>query len=151
MGTMKIVHEAKRAGFKIVSYESYCGGLPVAEHADNPLGYKFSWNPGAAIKASRNTATFMKDGKRVVATPLKLAEQQDDFSVSMKLETYPNRDSTVFMDRFGMTDCHTFIRGTLRFSGFSYIIAAFHDIGITSDDKVPSHISNLRDFLDSRL
>ena len=93
----------------------------------------------------------MKDGKRVVATPLKLAEQQDDFSVSMKLETYPNRDSTVFMDRFGMTDCHTFIRGTLRFSGFSYIIAAFHDIGITSDDKVPSHISNLRDFLDSRL
>jgi len=74
MGTMKIVNEAKRSGFKIESYESYCGGLPVAEHADNPLGYKFSWNPGAAIKASRNTATFKKDGKRVVAQPLKIAE-----------------------------------------------------------------------------
>ena len=45
-----------------MSYESYCGGLPVAEQADNPLGYKFSWNPGAAIKASRNTAIFKKDG-----------------------------------------------------------------------------------------
>mmetsp|Transcript_7952 Transcript_7952/g.13350 ORF Transcript_7952/g.13350 Transcript_7952/m.13350 type:complete len:189 (-) Transcript_7952:999-1565(-) len=54
MGTMKIVHQAEKAGLKVVSYESYCGGLPVAEHADNPLGYKFSWNPGAAIKASRN-------------------------------------------------------------------------------------------------
>jgi alpha-aminoadipic semialdehyde synthase len=54
LGTMKIVHEAKEAGYKVVSYESYCGGIPVAEQADNPLGYKFSWNPGAGIKASRN-------------------------------------------------------------------------------------------------
>ena len=93
----------------------------------------------------------MKDGKKVVAAPLKLTEQQDDFSVSMKLESYPNRDSTVFMERFGMTDCHTFIRGTIRFSGFSAIIAAFHDIGITSDDKVPSNINTLRELLDSKL
>ena len=54
LGTMKVVHEAKAAGHKIVSYESYCGGIPVAEQADNPLGYKFSWNPGASIKASKN-------------------------------------------------------------------------------------------------
>jgi len=100
---MKIVHEAANAGYKVVSYESYCGGLPVADQADNPLGYKFSWNPGAAIKASRNTAIFKKDGKRVVTNaPLKCAENRNDFSVSMKLETYPNRDSTVFMNRFGM-------------------------------------------------
>jgi saccharopine dehydrogenase-like NADP-dependent oxidoreductase len=97
MGTMKIVHEAAEAGYKVVSYESYCGGLPVADQADNPLGYKFSWNPGAAIKASRNTAIFMKDGKKVVTnTPLKCAKVEDDFSVSMKLESYPNRDSLVF-------------------------------------------------------
>ena len=52
-------------GWKVVSYESYCGGLPVAEHATNPMGYKFSWNPGAAIKASRNPASFKRDGKKV--------------------------------------------------------------------------------------
>jgi saccharopine dehydrogenase-like NADP-dependent oxidoreductase len=54
MGTMKVVHEAHERGLKVVGYASYCGGLPVADQADNPLGYKFSWNPGAAIKASRN-------------------------------------------------------------------------------------------------
>jgi len=54
MGTMKVVDEAKARGWKVVSYESFCGGLPVAEQADNPLGYKFSWSPGAAIKASRS-------------------------------------------------------------------------------------------------
>ena len=99
----------------------------MAEQADNPLGYKFSWNPGAAIKASRNTATYMQDGKRVVTNePLKAAVDCDDVSVAMKLESYPNRDSTVFMDRFSMSECHTFIRGTYRFKGFSSVSYSFH-------------------------
>lgn len=120
MGTMKVVHECQKRNWKVVSYESYCGGLPVAEQADNPLGYKFSWNPGAAIKASRNTAIYFKNGKRVVAKePLKTVEYRDDVSPAMKFEVYPNRDSTVFMDRFGMQECETFIRGTFRFRGFS--------------------------------
>ena len=94
----------------------------MAEQADNPLGYKFSWNPGASIKASKNTAIFMKDGERVVTNePLKHVQNHDDVSVAMKLEAYPNRDSTVFMDRFGMGNCHTFIRGTYRFEGFSSV------------------------------
>lgn len=119
---MKVVHEAQAAGHKIVSYESYCGGIPVAEQADNPLGYKFSWNPGASIKASKNEAIFFKDGKRIVTSePLKHTVDDDDVSVAMKLEAYPNRDSTVFLERFGMQDCHTFIRGTYRFKGFSSV------------------------------
>jgi saccharopine dehydrogenase (NADP+, L-glutamate forming) len=126
LGTMKVVHEAKKVGHKVVSYESYCGGIPVAEQADNPLGYKFSWNPGASIKASKNTAIFMRDGQRVQTNePLKETVICDDVSVAMKLEAYPNRDSTVFMDRFGMQDCHTFIRGTYRFKGFSSVSFIF--------------------------
>ena len=31
MSTMKVKDEAEAHGWKIVSYESYCGGLPVAE------------------------------------------------------------------------------------------------------------------------
>jgi saccharopine dehydrogenase-like NADP-dependent oxidoreductase len=146
MGTMKVVHDSQDHGLKVVSYESYCGGLPTAEQADNPLGYKFSWNPGAAIKASRNTATYMENGKRVVTNePLKAVVDCDDVSVAMKLESYPNRDSTVFMDRFSMSDCHTFIRGTYRFKGFSSIISAFHDVGLTSDDLVGDGVSVIKD------
>lgn len=61
MSTMKVVNEAKENGCKVVGYESYCGGIPVAEQADNPLGYKFSWNPGASIKAAKAKATFLKN------------------------------------------------------------------------------------------
>lgn len=94
MSTMKVKDEAEERGFKVVSYESYCGGLPVAEQADNPIGYKFSWNPGAGIKASKNKAIYKKNGKIVEApAPLKVVEQRNDISVAMKLEVYPNRDS----------------------------------------------------------
>lgn len=68
----------------------------------------------------------MRNGQRVVTNePLKEAKTDDDVSVSMKLEVYPNRDSTVFMERFGMQDCHTFIRGTYRFAGFSSVSLVF--------------------------
>ena len=64
----------------------------------------------------------MENGKRVVTNePLKCVKPSDDVSVAMKLEVYPNRDSTVFMPRFGMLDCETFIRGTFRFTGFSAV------------------------------
>jgi saccharopine dehydrogenase-like NADP-dependent oxidoreductase len=50
-----------------------------------------------------------------------------------------------------MHDCETFVRGTLRFTGFSAIISAFHDIGLTSDDPAGDHVKTLRDLLESRL
>ena len=62
----------------------------------------------------------MQDGKKVVTNePLKSVRDDDDVSMAMKLEIFPNRDSTVFLERFGMHDCETFIRGTYRFKGFS--------------------------------
>lgn len=68
--------------------------------------------------------------------PLKCVVDDDDASMAMKLEVFPNRDSTVFLDRFGMNDCHTFIRGTYRFQGFSsvskIITARMH--AVTFDD-----------------
>jgi len=49
-----------------------------------------------------------------------------------------------------MQDCETFVRGTIRFSGFSHVISAFHDIGLTSDDPVPDGVSTLRDLAESK-
>jgi saccharopine dehydrogenase-like NADP-dependent oxidoreductase len=154
MSTMKVKHEAEALGYKVTGYESWCGGIPVAEQAtSNPLGYKFSWNPGAGIKASKNKAIYLKNGKRVETDePLKMVENKDDFSMSMKLEAYPNRDSFVFQDKFEMHDCHTFVRGSIRYQGFSAIISAFHDVGLTSDtDIVPSHVRTINEMTEVRI
>lgn len=65
LSTMKVKDEVEAEGGKIIEYESWCGGLPAAEDADNPLRYKISWSPSAVFKTCKNDATFLKDGKKV--------------------------------------------------------------------------------------
>jgi len=50
-----------------------------------------------------------------------------------------------------MGDAETFKRGTIRFKGFSWIISAFHDVGLTSDDQIPAGVTNLRELTMWRL
>jgi len=45
MSTMKVKDEVEARGGKIVSYQSWCGGLPDGIDSTNPLMYKFSWAP----------------------------------------------------------------------------------------------------------
>lgn len=50
-----------------------------------------------------------------------------------------------------MADCRTFVRGTIRFAGFSNIISAYHDLGLSSDEEVPAGSNTLKKILQSRL
>jgi len=54
------------------------------------------------------------------------------------------------MQKFGMQDCETFIRGTIRFAGFSNVISVFHDIGLTSDDLIPEGVTTLKDLAECK-
>jgi saccharopine dehydrogenase-like NADP-dependent oxidoreductase len=64
---IKMIEEVHSKGGKIISFVSYCGGLPAPEASNNPLGYKFSWSSRGVLLALRNSARFWKDGK--VFTP----------------------------------------------------------------------------------
>ncbi|MFQ5592301.1 MAG: saccharopine dehydrogenase NADP-binding domain-containing protein, partial [Phycisphaerae bacterium] len=44
MSAMRVIDDVHRRGGKVVSFKSYCGGLPAPECNDNPWGYKFSWS-----------------------------------------------------------------------------------------------------------
>lgn len=63
MLAMKMIHEAHEKNGKIKCFTSHCGGLPSPSAANNPLAYKFSWNPAGAIRAGRNPATYLSDGE----------------------------------------------------------------------------------------
>lgn len=138
MSTMKVKDEVEGRGAKIVSYQSWCGGLPDGINSDNPLMYKFSWAPQAVFKTSKNKAVFLKDGQ-IVTIPgeelLTTGTESKDFHPAFKLEGYPNRDSVAFKDDFGMKDAESFVRGTLRFEGFGVIMRGLHNVGITSEDE----------------
>jgi saccharopine dehydrogenase (NADP+, L-glutamate forming)/spermidine synthase len=118
MSAMKVIDEVRAKGGDITSFKSFCGGLPHQDHDDNPLGYKFSWAPRGVLLASKNTATFTRDGKVMTYSGDDLFDNYEIVNVPGvgELECYPNRNSNDFLGIYGMDPAKTktFIRGTFR-------------------------------------
>ncbi|PVI07685.1 saccharopine dehydrogenase-like protein [Periconia macrospinosa] len=130
------IDEVHKAGGKILSFKSYCGGLPAPEASDNPLGYKFSWSSRGVLLALRNAAKYWKNGEVVeVEGPELMAEAKPYFIYpGYAFVAYPNRDSTPYKERYNIPEAQTIIRGTLRYQGFPEYIKCLVDIGFLSEE-----------------
>lgn len=129
----------QKDGKRIVSFTSFCGGLPAPESADVPLRYKFSWSPRGVLTAALNGSSFMVDGKVItlfafnksqksktcieqnVEIPgeklLRSAVPALPVSDILQLEGLPNRNSLSYAATYGLNgsdDLKTIFRGTLR-------------------------------------
>ncbi len=116
MSAMRVIHQTAAQGEKVVSFRSYCGGLPAPEANTNPIGYKFSWAPRGVLVAATNPARYLEDG-RVVEVPgseLFRSPERVEVEGTGVFEGYPNRDSLPYMEMYGLSGLHTMFRGTLR-------------------------------------
>lgn len=133
MSAQKLMDQVHAQGGKIVSFTSYCGGLPAPSDNDNPLGYKFSWAPRGVLLASRNSALYLKDGKEVTIPGAVLFENYEIQRVEgldADLEAYPNRDSIQYLDIYKLKgECKTILRGTYRYRGWCDVIKKLADLG----------------------
>lgn len=134
LSAMKVIDEAHDKGAKVISFASWCGGLPAPECNDNPLGYKFAWAPRAVLLALLNEARFLKHEQEQVVTANELLRSVKPVSVSeeLKLEGYPNRNSVPYREAYGIPEVKNLIRGTLRYPGFAEIFEAAHQLGLLS-------------------
>jgi len=68
------------------------------------LGYKFSWSPIGMLNALRNNAKYMKDNMEfnVPSENVLYVAKPMDISMALKLEGYPNRDSTKYIELYGL-------------------------------------------------
>ncbi|KAH3669335.1 hypothetical protein OGAPHI_001456 [Ogataea philodendri] len=137
---VKTIDEVHKAGGKITSFLSYCGGLPAPEDSDNPLGYKFSWSSRGVLLALRNQATYWKNGKieKIASEDLMASAKPYFIYPGYALVCYPNRDSTVYKELYSIPEAQTVIRGTLRFQGFPEFVKVLVDMGFLKED--PSEI-----------
>jgi len=137
MSAMRIIDGARKRGGQVVSFRSYCGGLPAPEANDNPFGYKFSWAPRGVLMASRNGAQYLQDGRRVEIPSERLfrdmhlrhVEGAGDF------EAYPNRDSIGYIDVYGLQGIKTMFRGTFRNMGWCDTMYNFRKLGLLELDE----------------
>ena len=122
LSALKIIDDVHDKGEDVEAFVSWCGGLPAPEYNDNPLGYKFSWEPKGAIRVLLNTATYLRDGKSVEINGRDLMANARPLRVSdMDLECYPNRNSLSYQDIYNIAEAKTLLRGTLRYAGFCAI------------------------------
>ncbi|HOI44307.1 MAG TPA: saccharopine dehydrogenase C-terminal domain-containing protein [Candidatus Aminicenantes bacterium] len=132
MEAMRIIHEAKTRGGRILAFTSYCGGLPAPEDNTNPFGYKFSWSPRGVLLASGNSARFLRDGEVVSLPAGEVFAHPETINIPGlgDFEAYANRDSLSYVETYGIPETRTMLRGTLRYDGWCRTLRKIGELGL---------------------
>jgi len=135
MSAMRIIHDVENKQGKVVSFQSYCGGLPALQNNNLPFGYKFSWSPRGVVLAGKNNGQFLENGQ-VIFIPskdlFKIYELIDIEGIGT-FEAYTNRNALPYKKLYGLHDAHTVFRGTLRNNGWCYAMQKAQELGLFDD------------------
>ena len=137
MSAMKVIDHIRSNGGELVSFSSYCGGLPAPDANDNPFGYKFSWSPRGVVLAGKNPARFLKDGEIVDIPGEELFANHWPVEIEEfgTLEGYPNRDSLPYIDTYSVHGVKTMFRGTLRYPGWCETLKKISELGLLDETE----------------
>ncbi|KAI9570082.1 Saccharopine dehydrogenase-domain-containing protein [Boletus coccyginus] len=142
---LSLLGQLEKENKRVLSFTSFCGGLPAPEASDVPLGYKFSWSPRGVLDAALNGARFKLNGE-VTDIPGEnvLKHHFPDVPISnvLKLEGIANRDSLPYADTYGLgklDGLRTVLRGTLRYPGFANLVHSFKSMGLL-DTHPSAHV-----------
>lgn len=138
---LELIKDVHERGGSIESFISYCGGLPAPEFSGNPLRYKFSWSPFGVLLNTLSPAKYLNRGQIVEILgggDLMSAPMDLSFLPGFALEGFPNRDSTKYVDLYGLgSNIGTLLRGTIRYKGFSDCIQAIKTLGLIDTEAHP--------------
>ncbi|XP_045114585.1 alpha-aminoadipic semialdehyde synthase, mitochondrial-like [Portunus trituberculatus] len=140
MLAMECFDQIHSGGGKVDKFVSFCGGLPAPQWSTNPLRYKFSWSPRGVLLNTLSPARYLQDGQIVdVESGGGLLQATKPYTAlpGFNLEGFPNRDSTIYKDLYGIPEASTLLRGTLRFEGFSEICLGLIRLGLFDPNPHP--------------
>jgi len=120
MSAMRLIHQVKNHGGKIISFKSHCGGLISPESDDNPWHYKITWNPRNIVMSGAAGALYKinRTIKEIPYHEIFVDCEMVNVPGLFPLAWYPNRDSLSYISTYGLDDINTFIRTTLRHPAF---------------------------------
>ncbi len=153
MSAVQLIDRIQQQGGKVVSFESFTGGL-IAPETDpgNPWRYKFTWNPRNVVMAGQATARFLQDGQIKYIPYQQLFQRLTTVSVPGygMFEGYANRDSLQYLDTYHLPHIRTMLRGTLRYPGFCSTWNVLVQLGCCDDTYVINNAVGMThaDFID---
>jgi saccharopine dehydrogenase-like NADP-dependent oxidoreductase len=156
MSAMKVIHEIRKKGGKMLLFESFCGGLVAPESDTNLWNYKFTWAPRNVVLAGQGgVAKFIQEGTYKYIPYCNLFRRTEFLEVEGygRFEGYSNRDSLKYLDIYGLENILTLYRGTIRRVGFSKAWNMLVQLGMTDDSYImeDSENMNYRQFVNSFL
>lgn len=133
--TQMLLDDIKADDGKVVDLHSYGSGLPSFKFNNNPMGYKFSWEPKGVFLAAQVPAKWLDKGKQVPVDGDKLFENFAivDIEGLGTFEAYANKDVTKYVKPYGLPEDATFYRGLLRFSGYCNNMRNFLKLDLLND------------------
>jgi saccharopine dehydrogenase-like NADP-dependent oxidoreductase len=156
MSAMQVINKIKAQGGKLISFDSFTGGLISPETApENPWRYKFTWNPRNVVMAGQGTAKFLQEGQYKYIPYHQLFKRITPVTVPGlgEFEGYPNRDSLKYLDTYGLQGIKSMLRGTLRNKGYCAAWDVLVQLGCCDDSFVMEGVDRLthRDFINAFL
>ncbi|GMR23654.1 MAG: saccharopine dehydrogenase C-terminal domain-containing protein [Acidobacteriota bacterium] len=149
LGTQMLLDEVRADGGRVVSLRSFGSGIPSFSHNNNPMGYKFSWDPRQLLRSAMEAAVYYERGRPVSVGRGQIFDEHWllDIEGLGTFEAYPNRDCTRYIEPFGLDKDASFYRGTLRYSGYCNTLRALIALGLLdSQDEIDFRGQSFRDF-----
>jgi len=137
-GTQMMLDEIKQNGGRVISLNSYGSNIPAFDSNNNPMGYKFAWDPRTFVMAAQTAAAYLEKGRKIVVPGDKLFE--NPWLVEIEglgtFEAYPNKDVERYVEPFGLDEGVSFYRGLLRHPGYCDNMRHMITLGLFSDDHI---------------
>jgi len=135
MSAMALLTRLRGEGGVVKALYSYGSGVAAPDTPSNPFQYVITWNPRNVVMAADGGAQYMRRGK------IKLVPWHHVFHHTWPvevagvgtMEAYPNRDSLVYREAFGLHQVETMVRGTLRFPGWGETWAQIVTLGLPNE------------------
>jgi saccharopine dehydrogenase (NADP+, L-glutamate forming) len=146
MSAMQVIDRIHSSGGKVISFESFTGGL-IAPETDpkNPWRYKFTWNPRNVVMAGQSTAKYLEGGKFKYIPYHQLFLRTTPVTVPAlgDYEGYANRDSLKYIDTYNLSDIQTMLRGTLRNKGYCAAWNILVQLGCCDDGYLMENVESM--------
>jgi len=136
MSAMSLIQKIHNENGIVNSFISYGSAIPAPDVKSNPINYCITWNSRNVVMAGEMGAIYLENDKIKIVPYSQLFNRTTQVEVEEvgKLEAYPNRDSVIYKDIFGLKNVKTMIRGTLRYPGYSELWSQIVKLGLPNEN-----------------